>query len=144
MKLQFKPAQKSDIDIIFSLNKELIDTYENVKSIEYGKVLEWVYKKIEEHINEYMCIIVDNQKAGYYYFHQINEGMEIDDLYIFPEFQNKGIGTAIIKKCCSETCKPVYLYVFSGNKKAIALYEKLGFRIIKEIRDTRYLMCNVC
>ena len=140
MKLEYQAARPSDIDIIFALNKELVETYENLDTIDYPKVLEWVYRKIRQHINQYMCILADHQKAGYYYFHQSGEEMELDDLYVFPEFRNKGIGTAVIAKCCSEVSVPVFLYVFVKNEKAIALYQRLGFQIVSQIRETRYVM----
>ena len=66
--------------------------------------------------------------------------MELDDLYIFPEYRNQQIGTKVIEKCLSETDLPVYLYVFIKNTKAVALYERLGFRVIETIKDSRYIM----
>ena len=66
--------------------------------------------------------------------------MELDDLYIFPEFRSKGIGSVIIQKCIEESDSTIFLYVFAKNVRAIALYEKLGFKIVKNIRDTRYIM----
>lgn len=66
--------------------------------------------------------------------------MELDDLYIIPELRSKGIGTAIVKKCFEESDGTIFLYVFAKNVRAIALYEKLGFKIVKNIRDTRYIM----
>lgn len=140
MELQFTPAQECDIEKIYSLNKELIDTYEDVEKIDYDKVLKWVLKKIEANINDYKCVFLNGQKVGYYYFHSSEGKMELDDLYIFPEFRSKGIGTAIVQKCFEESDDTIFLYVFAKNVRAIALYEKLGFKIVKNIRDTRYIM----
>ena len=69
-----------------------------------------------------------------------NGEYELDDLYVFSEFQNRGIGTAIIEKCCASVEEPVVLYVFIKNKKAVLLYEKLGFEIAETIKDSRYVM----
>ena len=58
------------------------------------RVLTWIRKKIENCFNEYTTIYVDGKKAGYYHFNKNeNEEYDIDDLYIFPKFQNKGIGS---------------------------------------------------
>ena len=65
--------------------------------------------------------------------------LEIDDLYIFPEFQNQGIGTAVIRKCC-ESRLPVMLYVFTRNTGAFALYRRLGFRVTETIGNSRCIM----
>ena len=140
MQLEFKNANINDIDTIYNLNKQLIDMYEDVESIEYEKVLAWVKRKITKYINEYTCVVLNNQTVGYYHFHQDEARMEIDDLYVLPEYQNKGIGSKILEKCCLETRLPIYLYVFSKNVRAIALYERFGFKIIENINNSRYIM----
>lgn len=140
MKLSFVSASKLDIDCIFSFNKGLIDRYENIQEIKYKKVLTWVEKKIKNNIGEYVVIFCENQKAGYYRFYQTDGRMELDDLYIFPQFQNRGIGTIVLKKCLSETNLPVFLYVFAENKIAVSLYTKFGFNVIEKINDNRYIM----
>ena len=78
--------------------------------------------------------MLNEKKVGYYYFHDVDGRMEIDDLYVFPQYRNMGIGTEILKKCISETDPPVFLYVFANNKRAIALYQKLGFQITEIIK----------
>ena len=70
-------------------------------------------------------------------------GMEMAkyfDDHMFSEFQNRGIGTAIIEKCCASVEEPVVLYVFIKNKKAVLLYERTGFEIAETIKDSRYVM----
>ena len=66
--------------------------------------------------------------------------MELDDLYVLPEYRRRGIGTMIIEKCCSESDLPIFLYVFSGNTGAVSLYQRLGFRITESVGGTRYIM----
>lgn len=134
------PAETSDIEPLFQLNKDLIDRYENISEIDYSKVLSWVLNKLKTHINEYTCIFCDNQKVGYYHFHPVDRKMELDDLYIFPPYQSKGIGSEIIRKCIVETNLPIFLYVFIKNTKAVSLYKRLGFQITKTIGDSRYIM----
>lgn len=88
MKLTFESADESDIDAIFRLNKEQIDTYENIEIIDYDKVLKWVCQKIHNHICKYVCVFYNIEKVGYYFFHQEDGKMEIDDLYVLPQFRN--------------------------------------------------------
>lgn len=140
MNLTYENATEQDIENIYEFNKYLIDRYENVQNIDYEKVLNWVHKKIETNIQEYQRVIVDDEVAGYYRFYQDGDKMELDDLYIFPEYRNQQIGTKVIEKCLTETDLPVYLYVFIKNAKAVALYERLGFRVIETIKDSRYIM----
>ena len=140
MKLSFKPALPEDVDTLFRLNKELIDRYENVRDIPYEDVLNWVRRKIETAIHTYTRIYADGVHGGFYRFVPGDGVMELDDLYIFPEFQGRGIGTCVIEKCCGETEKPVMLYVFIRNIGAWQLYQRLGFEILEKIHDSRYIM----
>ena len=104
-------------------------------------MLKWVRKKIETSISEYTAVYADGKKAGYYHLYKNEDGeYEIDDLYILDDFQGKGIGTEIIKKCCSSVDEPVMLYVFIKNQRAVSLYKRLGFEIVETIRNSRYIM----
>ena len=140
MKLSYTSALPEDVDTIFRLNKELIDRYENVQSIPYDDVLSWVRRKIEKSIRTYTRIYADGVHAGFYRFVSGEERMELDDLYIFPEFQSRGLGTQVIGRCCDATEKPVMLYVFIRNTGAWKLYQRLGFEIRENIHDSRYIM----
>ena len=140
LEIVYEPAKAEDIDMIFSFSKEEITSYENLEKLDYDKILEQVYQDIRDHIKEHMRIVVDGEAAGYFYFHSADRGMELDNLYLFPAYRNRGIGTAVIRKCCSETSGPVFLYVFSKNTEALRLYERLGFCIMEKRRGTQYLM----
>ncbi len=141
--IQYKTAEFCDIDVIFALNKENIDKYEDVEKLNYDKVLEWVKKKIHDNISSYKVIYYDENKAGYFYFHEVDSKYEIDDLYIIEQYRNKGIGTKVINDCIEKSKEkglPIFLYVFSRNTGAVSLYSRLGFEITENIKDTRYIM----
>jgi len=140
MELNYERASGADVEAIFALSKALIDQYEDVESIDYDKVLQWVRRKIEAQIGEYQRVLMDGSLAGYVHFHPDGERMELDDLYILPEYRGQGIGTAVVEKCCEETVKPVYLYVFRRNEGAVRLYKRLGFEIVQEVGSSRYIM----
>lgn len=140
MELKFERASGADVEAIFALSKALIDQYEDVESIDYDKVLQWVRRKIGAQIGEYQRVLMDGDLAGYVHFHPDGERMELDDLYILPEYRGRGIGTAVVEKCCAETEKPVYLYVFRRNEGAVRLYQRLGFEIVQEVGSSRYIM----
>ena len=67
---------------------------------------------------------------------------ELDDLYVLPGFQNRGIGSAILQRCITMSAKPLYLYVFSRNIRAISFYERFGFCVQKTIGNTRLIMAR--
>ena len=141
MTLSYSPARPEDIDQIYLLCKALIQQYEQLDAIDFPKVLRWVRQKIESSIGEYTVLWADGIKAGCYHFYRNEDGLlELDDLYLFPPFQNQGIGTAVIQKCCASTTEPILLYVFARNTRAVALYERLGFQITATVHQTRYIM----
>jgi len=141
MKLAYSVATAEDIPVLYRFCKKLIDDYEDITTIDYDKVLCWVRRKLELCIGEYTVISADGRKAGYYHFFRNEDGIpELDDLYLFPEFQNQGIGSAVIEKCCDEVSEPVMLYVFIRNNRAVSLYQRLGFEIVETIKESRYIM----
>lgn len=65
--------------------------------------------------------------------------MEIGNICIKPEYQNKGIGTAILKEIIFENKeKNIILQAFKINERAIKLYEKIGFEKTDE-NNTHYI-----
>lgn len=124
----------------FSPSAKTSDRYEDLASIDYGKVLAWVRRKIEGNIGEYTRVLLNGEPAGYYRLCPAEGMMELDDLYILPQYQRRGIGTAVIKKCCGETNLPVMLYVFTRNSDAVSLYQRLGFRVTETVGATRCIM----
>ena len=137
MTLQYLTAEDCDIPAIYAQAKKLIDTYEDVQSIDYDKVLAWVERKITQNISQYKVVVSNGEKCAFY---RLCEDGELDDLYVLPEFQNAGIGSDILHKCIREAKAPLYLYVFARNNRAIAFYERFGFFIRETVGNTRLIM----
>jgi len=139
MILQYEPATGADIPVIFQQAKELIDTYEDIASIDYEKVMAWVDNKITKYITSYCCVCCDGERAAFY---RLCQDGELDDLYVLPHYRGKGIGSQILRKCIAESADDLYLYVFSRNIRAISFYERLGFSIRERVGDTRLIMAR--
>ena len=137
--LTFEQALPEDITPIFRLNQELIDAYEDLASIDYPRVLDWVHHNIQKNLSFFSRILSDGRLAGYYCLMPSDGKLELDSFFVFPEFQCRGIGTQVLQKCL-KSCTPIFLYVFRRNTRAIRLYERLEFRIVKEVGTTRYIM----
>ncbi|AUG57600.1 GNAT family N-acetyltransferase [Acetivibrio saccincola] len=58
----------------------------------------------------------------------------IGKLIVHPDFQNRGIGTALMNSIenCFKGCKRYDLFTGKKSVKNIYLYNKLGYRIFKE------------
>ena len=56
------------------------------------------------------------------------DGEEVDQLYVHPDSQGKGVGTALLRKAFSLSPRRVLLVTAQRNTRARAFYEKHGFR----------------
>ena len=137
---EFAPAQTEDIKPLFRLCKDLIDRYEDTARIDYPSVLSWTRRKLERQISEYRRILWEGRHVGYLHFAPSQGQMELDDFYIFPEFQHQGIGSAVLGLLREETELPIFLYVFLENEGALRLYRRLGFREIQRLDGSRCIM----
>ena len=81
---------------------------------------------------------------GFYNGKEIeNNTFEIGNICIKPEYQNKAIGTALLKEIIFENKgKNIKLQVFKINERAIKLYEKIGFKKVEETKIHYIMMKN--
>ena len=138
--LSFVPATQEDVLPIFQLNKELIDRYEDTASIDYDRVMIWVEQNIRRQLPCFRRVIADGELAGYFCLAPSGEKWELDSLFVLKPFRNQGIGTKLLEYARKESKNQLFFYVFKNNVDAIRLYERMGFRITKEIHNTRYIM----
>ncbi|MCL2475242.1 MAG: GNAT family N-acetyltransferase [Chloroflexi bacterium] len=65
-------------------------------------------------------------------------------LMVHPDYENRGLGKALVKTAENMTGNKVYeLFTDAYNPKLIGLYQKLGYRIIKEEVVNQYLTIAV-
>lgn len=140
MELTCRAALPEEATEIFQLSVQMLDQYEDWQSLPREKVLNWMQEKIQTCIGEYTCVLCDGQKAGFYRFAPDGDAMELDDLYILPQYRGRGIGTAVLRKCITQTNKPIFLYVFRENRRAVALYQRMGWQVSREVGGTRLIM----
>ncbi|MEK2688465.1 GNAT family N-acetyltransferase [Bdellovibrio sp. GT3] len=83
-----------------------------------------------------------NQLVGYLQLNEENGTLFIVNILILPEFQNRKLGSAIIKDLIVKYGAkgvPLKLGVFKINTRAKCLYEALGFKIDGE-SETHFSM----
>ena len=80
-------------------------------------------------------------QPGFYNGKEIgNNTFEIGNICVKPKYQNKGIGTAVLKEIIFENKeKNIKLQAFKINERAIKLYERIGFKKVEETK-THYVM----
>lgn len=138
----YKNGNQEEIKFIYNLKKEVYQKY--VEKI-YG---EWNEENQKKLFNKFMkessknieLIYLKDKLVGFYNGKTKDDrSFEIGNICIIPEYQNKKIGTAVLKEILFENKdKDIVLQCFKENP-ASKLYERMGFK--KEIEtQTHYIM----
>lgn len=77
--------------------------------------------------NQVWVAELDSTVAGFMAIHE----SFIDQLFIAPDFQHRGIGQAFLSHARSLSPGFLRLYTFQVNTRGRAFYEKNGFRAVK-------------
>ncbi|WP_132746362.1 GNAT family N-acetyltransferase [Scopulibacillus darangshiensis] len=82
---------------------------------------------------------VDKGIVGFANFSTVNEDgeVELSAIYLYPEYQGKGIGTSLLQEAIKnlEGPKKVFVNVEKENKIGIAFYKSKGFKVVTEFDD---------
>ena len=87
-------------------------------------------------------ISMDNKYIGF--VHLGSRGCEADwleDIFVLPEFQRKGIGTRAIQLAediVKKYSESLYIEVAARNMKAIRLYQRIGYDCLNTITIRKY------
>lgn len=129
---KISPAKKDDYPEILAMIKELAL---------FEKAPEKVINTVEQMSREtdlFRSLVVKNDKSEiigfalyfFAYFTWVGKSLYLDDLYVKPDYRNKGIGSSLLKEIFkiakSENCKRLRWQVLNWNKNAIKLYKKTG------------------
>ena len=138
----YKNGNQEEIKFIYNLKKEVYQEY--VEKI-YGEWNEENQKKLfnkfmKENSKNIELIYLKDKLVGFYNGKlKDDKSYEIDNICIMPEYQNRGIGTAVLKEILFENKdKEIILQCFKENP-ASKLYERMGFKKIEE-NETHYIM----
>ena len=139
--------------------KSLFKLFDNInlQSVTYDVYLEQILEKYIDGIPK-LWLLIDEKKEvqgfslGYiptkktaYIPKHVDYGTDfyIASFFILPRFQRKGGGKLLLKKivdfCYKNKIKKLFLNVDKNNKKAITFYNKMGFRITKEITNEYFM-----
>lgn len=139
----YKNGNSSEIHFIYDLKKEV---YKEYVEKTYGEWNEENQQKLfarfmKENSKNIELIYLKDELVGFYNGkNKDNNTFEIGNICVKPEYQNKGIGTAVLKEILFEHKEQnIKLQVFKINEKAIKLYEKMGFKKEDET-ETHYIM----
>ena len=139
--ITLRPATLADYDFGFYIKKQALGEYiDKTWGWDENEQLEY-YKK--EFTTDNTCIIMHkDQRIGWFVLQRAEKEDYLHIIYLFPEYQNQGIGTSIIRDVINQAKadgKSVILNVLKVNQRAKALYERLGFLKYDET-ETHFLM----
>lgn len=83
----------------------------------------------------YQVVIVNDQPAGRIWIGEDETQIRLLDIGLLEEFQNRGIGTNLVRELIAEAKKknkPLRHMVFVLNNNAHRFYERLGFVTIED------------
>jgi len=86
---------------------------------------------------DYQLILFDGKPAGRLWVARTPEQIRLLDIAVLPEFQNRKIGTYLLRNLIresEETGTPLRHMIFKLNTGARRFYERLGFRLIEDER----------
>jgi ribosomal protein S18 acetylase RimI-like enzyme len=125
-----RPATAADLDLTLAIKKAsgggyLRDVFGWDDEVQIG----FHQRQFSPHNTR--LILVSGATAGWISVVDHADCTKIDELYLLPEFQSRGIGTAVLREVIEHARRravPLRLRVFNINDGAKRLYEKLGFR----------------
>ena len=133
---KFRPLTDSDYDFIYQVKK---NAYKNYVEMNFGSWNEedqqgYFAKFMEAYKDGAVIITKDGIDIGFYNGELVDDTYEIGNICIIPEYQNRGIGTAILKDILdANKDRTVTLQYFKQNPVG-RLYERLGFKVVGETK----------
>ena len=139
--LTFKFAEKKDVHIILKFIKALAD-YEKMSDdvVATEELLEeWIFDKKKA---EVIFACEDGKEVGFaLFFHNFSTflgraGIYLEDLFVLPEYRNKGYGKALLKELAKITvqrgCGRLEWCCLDWNQPSIDFYLSLGAKPLDE------------
>lgn len=129
-KIHFRTIESSDYDFLWILHNAALKKYVTAT---WGWNEDWQREYFAKEFNTEngKIIVFENQDAGFLWYKVNPFENSLVSIKLLPEFQNKGIGTKIIKELIENSDKSIILQVLKINP-ARCLYERLGFMVSNE------------
>ena len=132
--LSLRKADASDSEFVFTVKKAAFRAYvEQVWGWDDNYQRELHNRRFAA---QNVCIIqFRGTDVGFLATSSTSDTLKVNQLFIFPEYQGKGIGSACMTRIVDDANleqKSVTLQVLKVNPRGVAFYQRLGFTIIGE------------
>lgn len=139
--LTLRKATGSDSDFAYQIKKAAFRQYvEQVWGWDESEQRRFHQRRYAS--QEFRVIQLSGVDVGILATVREHDCVKLNQIYILPEYQGRGIGTACTRRVIEEAAAcglTVRLQVLKVNPRAILLYQRLGFERIGE-SDTHVLM----
>ena len=139
-----RPATAADFEVTLAIKKQALGPY--IEQV-WGWEDEFQRAFHSENFqpDSTTLFLYEGREIGLLESAQQPDSLFIQSLLIIPEFQGKGIGTALLKQLIKKALvmnKLVRLDVLHVNKSALKLYQRLGFTIQNTTELTHQLVLS--
>jgi ribosomal protein S18 acetylase RimI-like enzyme len=134
-KIHIGIASIDDADKILKIQKAAFlgqaRIYNNYQLPPLTQCLESIRSEFNE--KTFLKVVLKDQIIASARFNVTEGHVTIDRVVVEPTYQNKGIGTTLLREIESRIPNAEAFYLFTGNKseRNIYLYEKMGYKAIK-------------
>ena len=137
MNISFRKIDPEDFEFLWWLHNAALKDY---VSETWGWDEEWQRENFTKNFNPAVgeIVVFNGKDIGYFWVIEKEKEILLASIRLLPEFQNKGIGSQLIKNLIVEAGMPLTLQVLKVNP-ARKLYERLGF-VIEEETETHYIL----
>jgi len=149
--VQLRPVLESDNEFLLSVygstrEEELnqVEWAEGQKEMFLRWQLDLQRREYEARFPDaaYDIILVDEQPAGRIWVGADDEQIRLLDIALLPQFQNRGVGTELVRRLIKESTKQGKVLrhmVFVLNNNAERFYERLGFKKIEDFGAYKHM-----
>lgn len=146
MKLEYiiRTMQVDDIQQVQHVaKKSWHSTYEGIipfeiqeNFLQFAYSIEMMRKRVEQSF--IFVSEVDGHIVGFADFSPVKEGKgELAAIYLYPEYQGKGIGTALLQAGIKHSIglKELFINVEKANERGTTFYKAKGFEVMSEFDE---------
>ena len=137
--LSLRKAHASDSEFVFTVKKAAYREYvEQVWGWDDDYQRERHNREFASH--DFHIIQFREIDVGFFITSSTSDTLKVNQIYILPEYQGKGIGSACMTRIIDNANleqRVVVLQVLKVNTRGVVLYQRLGFTIVDE--DSIYI-----
>lgn len=128
MDVRLRDATLDDSDFVYSVKKAAVGDYV-AATWGWDEEFQRAFHDRQFDPQRGKVVRVDDVDAGWLSVTDTPECVRIDQIYLLPPYQGRGVGTELIRDVLRTGGKAVTLRVLKTNERALRLYERLGFRV---------------